>query len=303
MAHRSSRRGIALLITVMFVIIISVAIGYNLMQVKNASYIVQKEKMLYQNGMILSDVLEILKNSQELRSIVDSNTSENLYVFLSSSNFIPLQLPSMQVEISITSARAKLNINALSKKNEPYFREFFAHMMIGNSYVDVLKDCMSKFQAKNEYNSYNSVIFNENPYLFREYVASKKELDIINNFYLNEYNDENIKVLDFSKVFRFSADENETVDLNYASPEVLMLLLDTTKERADTIYALPKPFSSIKELQLNENEKRTLSKFKTSFFEPYVHITIETQKDKANSTISFDYDIKQKKGSNFVVDI
>jgi len=303
MAHRSSRRGIALLITLMFVIVISVAIGYNLMQVKNASHIVQKEKMLYQNSMILEDVLKILKNSQELQSVVDDNTSENLFVFLSSSKLIPLELPSTHVEISITSARAKLNINALNRKNEPYFREFFAHLMIGNSYIDVLKDCMSKFQAKNEYNNYNSVIFDENPYLFREYIASKQELDIINNFYLNEYGDENIKELDLSKVFRFSADENEKVDLNYASPEVLMLLLDTTKERADAIYALPKPFSSLKELQLNENEKRTLSKFSTSFFEPYVHISIEMKKDNVNSTISFDYDIKQKKGSNFVFDI
>ena len=303
MLHRSSRRGIALLITLMFVMVISVAIGYNLMQVKNASHIVQKEKILYQNSMILEDVLKILKNSQELQSVLDDNTSENLYLFLSSSKLIPLELPSMHVDISITSARAKLNINALSKKNEPYFREFFANMMIRNSYIDILKDCMSKFQAKNEYNNYNSVIFDENPYLFRKYIASKRELDIINNFYLKEYNDENIKAVDFSKLFRFSADENEKVDLNYASPEVLMLILGTTKERADAIYALPKPFSSLNELQLNDNEKRTLSKFNTSFFEPYVHITIEIQKAKANSTISFDYDIKEKKGSNFVVDI
>jgi len=303
MAHQSSRRGIALLMTLMFVIVISVAIGYNLMQVKNASHIVQKEKMLYQNSMILEDVLQILKNSQELQSVVNDKTNENLFIFLASSKLIPLELPSLHVDVSITSARAKVNINTLSRKNEPYFREFFAHMMIGNSYTDVLKDCMSKFQAKNEYNNYNSVIFDENPYLFREYIASKKELDIINHFYLNEYNDENIKAVDFSKVFRFSADENEKVDLNYAQPEVLMLLLGTTKERADAIYTLPKPFSLLKDLDLSDNEKRVLSKFKTSFFEPYVHITIKIQKDKANSTISFDYDIKQKKGSNFVFNI
>ncbi len=304
MKQRNSRHGIALFITLMFVIVMSVAIGYNLRQVKDASIIVQKEKQVYQNTMFLSDILHLLQNSKLLNQISDnSESAEALFAFLSISKYIPLQVADMKVELHITSARKKLNINALDKGNEMYFREFFAHMMLSNSYTDVLKDCMSKFHAKNDYNNYNSVIFNENPYLFREYIASKKHLDIINEFYKNEYNDEHINDVDFSKIFAFSADTNETIDLNYAQPELLMLLLNTTKERADALFKLPKPFTSLKDMQLDENEEAVLSKFKTSFFEPYLHIEAVISNDDEYSKMSFDYDMRLKKGSNFVFEI
>ena len=298
------RQGIALLITVMFVMVISVAIGYNLLQVKNASHVVQKEKQLYQNTMLLDDILRLVQNSPELQTIGEDNASnENLYIFLSTLNYIPLQVANMHVELFISSARSKVNINELERANEAYFREFFAHMMLSNSYVDVLKDAMSKFQAKNEYNSYNSVIFDANPYLFRDYIASREHLDIINSFYRSEYNDENIDDIDFAKLFRFSADMSEKVDLNYASVEALMLLLNTTKERAQAVYAMPKPFRSVNDMGLNANERAVLSKFKTSFFEPYLHVEALISNDEAYSKVSFDYDIRSKKGSNFVFDI
>ncbi len=303
MAHPSSRRGIALLITLMFVIVISVAIGYNLMQVKNASRIVQKEKMLYQNSMILEDVLKILKNSQELQTIVKDKSIDDLYLFLSTAQTIPLQLSSGKVTLVLSSARKRFNINELDKKNEAALQEYFSRMMLSSDYVDVLKDCMRINQEKKQYNSYNSVIFDENPYLFREYIASKKHLDIINDFYLHEYNDENINNIAFEKLFRFSKERSEAVDLNYATPEVLMLLLGTTRDRADMIYSLPKPFKSLEDLHLDANEKTALSKFRTSFFEPYLHVEITIQRDKQFGKMSFDYDVNLKKGSNFVLEI
>jgi len=303
MAHRSSRRGIALLITLMFVIVISVAVGYNLMQVKNASHIVQKEKMLYQNSMILADVLEILKNSQEIQNIAKDKSIDDLYLFLSRAQAIPLQLSSEKVTLVISSARKRFNINELDKRNETALREYFTRMMLSSAYVDVLKDCMRINQEKKQYNNYNSVIFDENPYLFREYIASKKHLDIINDFYLQEYGDENIKNIAFEKLFRFSKERNEAIDLNYATPEVLMLLLGTTKDRADMIYTLPKPFKSLEDLHLDANEKTALTKFQTSFFEPYLHVEITIQRDKQFGRMRFDYDMNLRKGSNFALEI
>ena len=173
----------------------------------------------------------------------------------------------------------------------------------GKKGTKALKDCMSKNQANNQYNNYNSVIFDENPYLFREYIASKKHLDLINTFYFHEYNDENIKSVAFEKFFSFSKNINEKIDLNYADVEVLMLLFNTTKERAEEIYALPRPFYTLKDLKLEEGEKAALSKFKTSFFEPEIHIEIEIVREKVTSKISFDYNIRSKKGSDFVFDI
>jgi len=44
-------------------------------------------------------------------------------------------------------------------------------------------------------------------------------------------------------------------------------------------------------------------KFKTSFFEPYIYVVINIEQNKNNAIISFEYDIKKKKGSNFVYEI
>ena len=300
MSHNSSRKGIALLLTLMFVIVMSVAVSYTLTQVKSASHILQREKQLYQNSMILEDVLHILQKSRQLQNIIKNKPIDNLYLFLSTTKSIPFKLQNSRVILSISSARARFNIDELDKTNEPFIREYFSKMMVSNSYVNVLKDCININKAKNRYNTYNSVIFDENPYLFRKYIASKTQLALINSFYLHEYNDENIKRVDFHKLFSFSKNLNEKIDLNYATPEVLMLILNTTKERADEIYTLPKPFHTLKDLKLNADEKAVLSKFKTSFFEPYIHIKIEIIRDKEISTISFDYDLQSKQGDNFV---
>lgn len=253
--------------------------------------------------MILADVLEILKNSQEIQNIAKDKSIDDLYLFLSRAQAIPLQLSSEKVTLVISSARKRFNINELDKRNETALREYFTRMMLSSAYVDVLKDCMRINQEKKQYNNYNSVIFDENPYLFREYIASKKHLDIINDFYLQEYGDENIKNIAFEKLFRFSKERNEAIDLNYATPEVLMLLLGTTKDRADMIYTLPKPFKSLEDLHLDANEKTALTKFQTSFFEPYLHVEITIQRDKQFGRMRFDYDMNLRKGSNFALEI
>jgi len=288
--------------TLMFVIVMSAAVAYTLTQVNNASHVVQREKQLYQNSMILEDILRILKNSRQLQNIATQKSIKDLYLFLSTTRSIPFKLQNLKVILSITSARAKFNINELDKTNETFVREYFAKRMVSSNYVDVLKDCMSKYQVKNKYNNYNSIIFDKNPYLFKGYIASKKELDLINTFYVNEYNDNSIKNIDFKSLFSFSNNMNEKIDLNYATPEVLMLILNTTKERAYEIYTLHRPFYALKDLKLSTEEKAVLANFKTSFFEPYIHVKIEIIRGKAKSIIAFNYDIKDKKGSNFVFD-
>ncbi|MDQ7066926.1 MAG: hypothetical protein Q9M40_02370 [Sulfurimonas sp.] len=57
------------------------------------------------------------------------------------------------------------------------------------------------------------------------------------------------------------------------------------------------------DLNLNSEEKFRLSKYKTSFFEPYILVSIEIIDGTNTSNIIFEYDIKNKKGSNFVYEI
>lgn len=298
MQHR--KNAIALLITVLFVILITVAIGYSLRQVNAATGIVKNETLLYQNAMIVEDVLRILQNSADVARVADANSSEELFMLLSQSSFIPLESSGLRVLIKLSSARAKLNPSSLSQDGIVALREYMSMKMVSNDYVDILLDCMSGVKLDG---SYRSAIFNEHPYLYRDSIASQHHLEQINDFFAKEYNENSLERVEFEKLFYFTDDANTTIDLNYATTEVWEMMLGTDKERARMLSSSAGLYSDVDSLALSVDETERLARFKTSFFEPVVFVELEIMQDQSSAYISFEYDLKSKKGSNFVYEI
>lgn len=295
------RKGIALLITLMFVIVITVSLGYALTQVNNASDTLKQEKFLYQTSFIVEDVLRMLKNAPQVQEIVDSNSSESLGLLLTQSMYIPLNLEDTKLVLKISSARSKFNPKNFTVKNLPIMKQYLNVNMVNSEYGDILFDAISGIKDDN---SYNSRIFDENPNLFRDYIVSSAHLKQINNFYTKEYNDDALKNIDFDQLFCYGEDTNTSVDLNYATAELWEMMTGTNKERASELQANGYgAYTSFEDLGLNTTELASLKKFKTSFFEPILFIELDIQKDKNQAKISFEYDIAQKKGSNFVYEI
>lgn len=283
--------------------IISVAIGYGLSEMKKASKIAQNESILYKSSMVLEDILSILENSTDINSLLDDNASADLYSFFEMTQYLPLDIANEKVVLSLKSARSKLNINMINQKNELLFRNYFDRYMIGNNYVDILKECMRKNQAKDQYNNSFSSLFDKKPALFRNYIASKEHLEQINEFYTQEYGETNLKMVPFDTLFSFSEDPNEAVDLNYISSDVWELILDTSKERAQELYAGEGTYTSLGDLHLTQKEKKNLAKFKTTFFAPFIFVEIEIMREGSRSKLTFVYDIKKKRGYNFVFEV
>lgn len=306
---KNQRGAIALLITVMFVIVITVAIGYGLKQVNIASDVVEDEKFIYQSSILVEDVLNMLKNSQDINKLLENNSSTEMYMFLSSASFIPLEIGGLEVLLKFSSARGRFNPNTLDNFNGinmqrvSAMKEYVSSKMINSEYVDILLDNMKILTQKNKYDSYNSAIFDKNPYLFRDYIASFEHLEKINDFYKKEYNSNDLKNIDFKKLFYFSQNRNMAIDLNYATPEVWEMLIGCSRSRAEDLSSNAGWYSSLNDLKLNDDEKALLSRFKTSFFEPYIYVDIEIVKQNSSSKIGFEYDIRTKKGSNFVYEI
>jgi len=301
MQSKRQRNAIALLITVLFVIVISVAIGFGLKQVNNASQVLKDESFIYQSSIIVEDVLNILKTSPDVARAGDANASEELFMLISQAGFIPFESSGIEIVLELSSARAKLNPATLNTtQSKEAFREYMNLNMVNNQYTDILLDTMSGVKADN---SYNSAIFDENPYLFRDYIASQKHLEQVNDFYTKEYNDNSLKNIDFENLFYFSADTNTSIDLNFATSEVWRVLLGTTKERAEYIAQNAGSYSDLDSLSLSDDEYERLKVFKTSFFEPILLVKIAIKEDKSRAHVTFEYDIKNKKGSNFVYEI
>ncbi len=297
---KNSHSGIALLITVMFVIVITVAIGYGLKQVNHAAKAVNKENFIYQSNIIVEDLLHILKTAPQIKAAVDVNTSEALFLLISQAAFIPFSSHGLEVTLKIKSARAKFNPAMIDANNTDLVKLFMNRYNINNEYVDILQDNISGIK---EDNSYNSTIFDEHPSLFRDYIASSDHLRIINDFYMREYNDNALSKIEWNNLFYYSDDRNMSIDLNYATPEVWEMLTGTTKERAEALSAGGGFYTAPEDLALNDEELENLNHFKTSYYEPILDVEVEVRENGLLSNIHFEYDISKKKGSNFVFKI
>ncbi|MBL1243406.1 MAG: hypothetical protein COA39_003260 [Sulfurimonas sp.] len=296
-----SRKGIALLITLMFVIVITVAIAYGLKQVNDATKIVKQEQFLYQRSIIVEDILKILNNSRELHASVENNSTSDFYLLLSQASFIPFEYEGVEILLKMKSARAKFNPAMLNETTSVRLREYLVRNNINSQYVDILLDNIGGIK---EDNSYNSAIFDENPYLFRDYIASAKHLEIINDYYTKEYNDNALKKVDFNQLFYYGSDENISIDVNYATSEVWEFMLGCTRERAETLSAGGGNYFNIEDLNLNDDEKEILtSAFDIKYLEPIIQIELDITLNGQESKLSFEYDIKNKKGSHFVYEI
>lgn len=296
-----NKTGIALLITLLFIMAISVSIGVGLKYVNDASAEVENENFLFQSRVVTDDIINLLRESKELEALAKDDSIEGLFIFLSQSGFIPFEIADLKVSIEIGSARAKFNPNRLSDGNNSIevnkvdaLKEYISRYQVNHTYVDILLDTMN---PKNT--SYYSSIFDENPYLFREYITSYAHLEEINNFYTQTHYDNSLKNIDFEKLFYPSPDRDTKIDLNYATPDVWEMILGVDKERAEQLTLGSGSYTDLESLALNEEEIKSLSRFDVSYFEPSLDIRLHISKDDKTADIRFEYDIKNKQGLNF----
>jgi hypothetical protein len=296
-----NKTGIALLITLLFIMAISVSIGVGLKYVNDASAEVENENFLFQSRVVTDDIITLLNNSKELEALAKDASAEGLFIFISQSGFIPFEIADLKVSVEISSARAKFNPNTLSDGNGTVevkrvdaLKEYMSRYSINQTYVDILLDNMNPANT-----SYNSSIFNENPYLFREYIASDAHLEEINDFFTQTYYDNSLKNIDFEKLFYISPDRGTSIDLNYATPEVWEMILGVGKQRAEQLSLGGGSYIDLASLALEEDEIQSLARFDISYFEPTLDIRLHISKDDKSADIRFEYDIQNKKGLNF----
>jgi hypothetical protein len=302
-----SKNGIALLITLFFIIAITVLVGVGLRHVNSMASDIQKEKFLLQSRLLLDDVLSLLKTSQELDSIVDSNSSEGLFVFLSQVGYLPLSTNEMEVILEIESARAKLNPNVFKDTNTTFniqrvdtFKEYLNRYNVDYIYADLLLDAM---MGVKENFSYNTDIFTLHPKLFRDYLASKAHLGHFNNYFRDRYRYNTLTQIDFDSLFYYSKKRDTSIDLNFAKPELWKFLLGCEDTRAEQLYALAGMCSDYECFELSDFEKERLERFDISFYESVLFVKVSMFQNDLKASITFEYDMKSKKGSNFVYEI
>lgn len=307
------RKGIALLITLMFIMAISISIGVGLSYTSRAQNSLKDENFVLQSNIILNDVLVLLKDSPELKEIVKDKSGDMFSIFLAQSSFIPFESSGIQIALEIQSARSKFNPSSLISADKKTidlhrvnaFREFLSKRMVNQTYVDILLDGLGG--VKDDL-SYNSDIFNYNDTLYRDSIASKKHLENFNEFFKDSFLDNSLSLIEFDKLLYFSDDANSTnsytIDLNYATAEVWELMLGVDELRAQELALGGGYYSKDNMPQLSEEEKTFLDKFQTSYApQMYLDVKVEVIQSEFRANISFEYDIATQKGYNFSYEI
>jgi hypothetical protein len=298
----SKHSAIALMITLFFIIAISISLAISLKQAKSVRTEVSKQQFAMQSSMIVHDVKAMLdKMSGKM------NTPKNLFTFLNQNSNLIFEINGMMVHIEIKSARAKVNLNILKKNNADikYFKNhlsrYFDLYGISSTYLDMIIDNVSGIKADD---SYNSNIFTQNPYLFRDYIASYAHLNKINDFYTKMYNDNALSKIDFEELFYFSKDVFTKLDVNYANVKAWRFLLGCDKARAEDLVSGAGNYEKKADLGLDPLESKVFDNLNIySFFEKFLDIKISLDSGTSSSTIRFEYDLEKKKGSNFVYEL
>ena len=301
------RDAVALLITLFLVLLMSIAVGVGLKSANKAKESVQKEAFMIQSGILVEDVLNMLKGSPELHQITESNSSTALYAFLSSASAIPFQSGDVRVLVTLQSARGHFNINALKDANATKAEEkasrleaLFLRHELSSDLVNYLEDAMGGFK---EDGSYKSDLFLLRPELFRDYIASAHHLEKILLVYGQKTHINPYSKLNFDTLFSFEKESATKIDLNYATPEVWELLIGASRERARKLSENAGSYETLGDLGLDEKEKEMLGVFDYSFFEPVVAVHMDMAQGNIHGSIEFEFDLRTQKAGNFVYEI
>lgn len=291
-----NRRGIALLITLFFIIAITAAVGVSLMNLKKSGEELHEARFLLQSGAVVEDVLALMKETDKLGAVSDAGT---LSVFLFSAGFIPLELKELLVKIEITSAMGHVNINTLAASAE-FQKALIEYMVRFNvqdaSYMsDLLIDCMGGYKEV-----YKTNIFDEMPELYRERIVSKRHFKKVIDFYVLERHDNAVNKLPWDELIRFDDSNITAVDANYITPALWQMYIPgLQEERALELASGEGMYNSLDDIDLSPEEKTELARFNLSFFQPTVRMDIEILENNSSAHIAFDYDLSSKKGKHF----
>lgn len=301
------RRAIALLLTLFFIILITISLGVGLGYMKKMTSMTQQEQFMIQSRTLVDDFLTMLKSSKELQNLAgEDNNTQGFYDFLSAYSTLPLANDAMDVLIELSSARSKLNPNSLissdttlQTKRFDALKNYLSRNNADPLYADIMLDVLNTDAAYYT----QSDIFQIYPSLPKGLLFSKAQQEILTTFFTNRYHDTSLHAIDFEKIFIYSKDPQTKIDLNVASPELWSLISGCDLLRAQQLAQRSTPCSDLECFELLDEEKERLKLFAYSFYEPILQIKLTLRQNEMRAYISFEYDVKQKKGSNFVYQI
>lgn len=294
------RSGIALLITLFFIMAITVAVGVSLTQFKEGRTHLDKQRFMVQCSAVLSDVVSLLQTAPMINEVSDA---DSLKMLLDSGGLIPLEADGLQLLIRVKSARGTLNINTLAA-SEPFQQALNAYLLRYNvqdvTYLnDLLIDSM-----RGEQPSYRTELFYEKPWLYREGIADRRHFEQLLDYYVQTRFDESVKKVPWEALVHFGNSNTSGVDANYVSSELWKLMLpDIQDEKAQLLAEGLEVYRELKDLELGDEDIKRLGNYGIEFYKPVLGVELTVVQAEEEAKIIFEYtiDAKQVKVLSYVL--
>ena len=286
------RRAIALMVTLFFIMAISVVVGVSLLLVKKGRTVASGYTMLAQSALALEDVLAWIESSAAVKHVSDPVTFGQMIDAMAA---VPLEIEGVHVTVRVEGAGGAVNINALSASPDlqERFRQYLArhHVKDTDYLIDLLLDCMEGDKPH-----YRTTIIDANPQLYRERIAGIGHLEQILAFYSQERYDPAAMQLDWQALVRFDEHNATSVDLNQISAEALGMLLPRSPHAAiEAMLANRLPYESFDALPLDDEAKAQLQDLGGVFYLPHLRISLAISTPTERAEIVFDYDLETRR--------
>lgn len=291
------RSGIVLLMTLFFVMAITVVVGVSLSNLQAGNAKVQEARFLAQSAITTEDTIAMFSG---METLLDGNSTLGFNIFLQTVAAIPLNNGDYEGLVSIESARGRLNINTLAGSPEfqqALLRYLQIHEVEDPQYVvTLLLDCMGGTRA-----FYNSDIFERAPWLFRDRIVDGKHLHKILEHYVFNRNDAAVYNVPWEKLFRYDLNTSNELDANYVSDELwTMMLAETPVEHPPAFPEGVDLYENAEDLELDpEIVTRLTEGFHLGFYSPTIQVHLQLRNASEEAEITFEYDILKKQAKEF----
>jgi len=296
------RPAIALMVTLFFIMAITVAVGLSLTQLKKGNQQLQDGRFLVQSDAVMEDVLSLLTKATEVMKVEDTLT---LRVFLDSAAIIPFERDDLRVKIAMKSAKGKFNINRLgtSEPLQEVFKEYLIDRNVqdANYFVDILLDAMSGVQ---EY--YRTELVDEMPWMYKDLIVDQRHFGQLLDFYVLMRHDNSIRDIAWDELISFGDPNRAQIDVNYATAALWNLMLpDAGTEQIRTLVegAILTGYTAEADLGLSEDELALLVPFDVVYYLPVAEVSVMIEENDSMAEIRFEYDMASKQAKEFRYDI
>lgn len=284
------KKGIALLITIGFLTILTALIGYMFSISQKSFDEVNKTETINQSSIIFADVKAILDSY--VKKVKDS---EDLDIFLAGIPPFYDQKSKLTLHVGIESLSNKININSLlvKKKVNKHIENFIKNIcetynILDPSFLvalilDTIDDDETSRQALSEISIENIKFSNSR-------VVDMNHFEKIVDYYAQTTQDTNIKRVPWGKLIYFGDKQKTNIDCDRLSKELVNVLRLQVED-----------FFGCDSLENEESKKIAIDyslKPYNKNISYFVQVTILYEIDSIEDNISFDYDIKTNEVSN-----